>query len=128
MELLFLVGRILYGGFFIVMAMNHLMKTDALVGYAQSKGVTAPRLAVLGSGVLILIGGLGVLLGIFVDIALACILVFLFFVTLKMHRYWVESDPMIRMAEMTNFMKNTALFGAALIMYMVPTPWTYALF
>jgi uncharacterized membrane protein YphA (DoxX/SURF4 family) len=35
------------------------------------------------------------------------------------HRFWALEDPMERMTQMTNFMKNTALAGAALVLFYV---------
>lgn len=34
-----------------------------------------------------------------------------------MHRFWKESDPQAQMMEQTQFLKDTALGGAALVMF-----------
>lgn len=126
-EILFLIGRILYGGFFIMNGMNHFMKMGMMKGYAASKGVPAPALAVPLTGLMLLFGGAGVLVGAYVEWALLAIIVFLVPVTFTMHNFWAASDPMMKMAEMVNFMKNMALFGAALVMFAIPSPWAYAI-
>lgn len=108
--------------------LNHFMKAGLMKGYAQSKGVPAPGVLVPLTGLMILLGGLGVLLGVYVELSVALIAVFLFFVSFKMHNYWSDQDPQMKMSNQTNFMKNMALLGAALAFLSVPQPWIYSLF
>jgi len=128
MEILFVIGRILYGGFFIMNGLNHFRQYGMLKGYAASKGVPAPGSAVMVTGLLILFGGLGVVLGIYIQWAVLALALFLIPVSLKMHNFWSVSDPMMRMAEAVNFSKNTALLGASLILLLIPEPWPYGVF
>ena len=85
-----------------------------MVGYAASKKVPLPKLAVYGSGAIALLGGLGVTFGFHMTISLGLILVFLVPVTIFMHDFWKETDPMSRMNQRINFLKNVALIGACL--------------
>src|SRR5213592_2613579 len=64
MQYLFLAGRVLYGGFFLLAGIDHYRHVQMMTPYAAAKGIPAPRLAVLGSGSLIILGGLSVLLGV----------------------------------------------------------------
>ncbi|HAV10942.1 MAG TPA: DoxX family protein [Candidatus Moranbacteria bacterium] len=129
MEILFAVGQILFGGFFILNAFNHLTKLDGMSAYAKSMGVPMPKLAVAGSGLLILFGGLGVLLGIYVKLAALMLVLFLLPVSFQMHAFWKISAPGQRMGEMTNFLKNMALLGAALMLLAIPaSSWVIKLF
>src|SRR6266566_2728924 len=64
MQYLFLAGRVLYGGFFLLAGIDHYRHVQMMTPYAAAKGLSAPRLAVLGSGSLIILGGLSVLLGV----------------------------------------------------------------
>ena len=127
MDILFLVGRILFGGYFLMMGVNHFMKAGMLRGYAQSKGVPAPAMAVAVGGVLLLAGSLSVLFGVYVIWGLWALVVFLVPVAFKMHDFWTVEDPQAKMAEMTNFLKNIALAGAVLMMMMLQLQWPYAL-
>ena len=52
----FLIGRVIVSGFFLMNAFNHFAQLNMMTGYAKSKGVPAPALAVGGSGVLLLLG------------------------------------------------------------------------
>src|SRR5438093_3161624 len=45
-----LAGRAIFGGFFLMNAFNHFTKADMMARYSASKGVPAPKFAVLGSG------------------------------------------------------------------------------
>ena len=123
MDILFLIGRILFGGFFIMNGFNHLKNKKMISGYAASKGVASPDLAVVVSGLLILLGGLGVLLGVYTQLSLWFIIIFLVLVSLKIHNFWAVEDPMAKMMEQVQFMKNMALVGASLMMMLMAEPW-----
>ncbi|GIW28508.1 MAG: hypothetical protein KatS3mg070_1871 [Meiothermus sp.] len=121
MELIFWIGRILLGGFFVLNGFNHFAMSKQMIPYAQSKGVPMPALAVYVTGLMLLLGGLAILTGLFVQVGLWLLVVFLLFVTPWMHNFWAIQDPMQRMGEMVNFMKNTALLGAVLmLLYLWP--------
>lgn len=126
-DILLLIGRILYGGFFLISGLNHFAKLSSYKQYTASKGIPAPGLAVLGSGLLVFLGGLSVLLGLWPQIGLLLIVIFLLGTTPTMHNFWTAKEPMARMGEQINFMKNTALLGATLAMMAIPQPWPMSL-
>jgi putative oxidoreductase len=128
MDILFLVGRIFYGGFFLMSGLRHFTQISPISQYAATKGVPAPKLAVAGSGLLIVLGGLSLILGAWTQIGLWLIVIFLVGVSPQMHPFWKVSDPMQKMGEQNNFMKNIALLGAALMMMLLSQPWPYSLF
>ena len=114
--IIFLVGRIMFGGYFVMMGFNHFKNNKMLTGYAASKGVPSPSLAVYFSGILIILGGAGIISGWYPIISLALIIAFLLPVSFLIHSYWKNSDPMTKMADMTHFYKNMALIGATLML------------
>jgi putative oxidoreductase len=124
---LFLLGRLLYGGFFVLAGINHFQNLAMLAGYAGFKGVPAPKVAVAGSGVLILLGGLSIMSGFQTTLGLICIVLFLVPVTLMMHTYWSDTDPQTKMQNKVNFQKNVALLGAAVMLQIVQEPWPLSL-
>ena len=126
-ELLFLLGRVVYGGFFVLNALNHFTKTGMMAQYAGAKKVPSPKYAVLLSGLLILLGGLGILLGVYVQYAILLVVVFLAVVSFTMHNFWTVQDPMQKQMEMVQFLKNMALAGATLMALAIPEPWAYSL-
>lgn len=127
MDIIFLIGRILFGGYFLVAGIRHLKNTDAYSNMAASAGVPSPKVSVILSGLLIIVGGAGVILGFEPVISLALIVIFLVPVTYKMHAYWKLEDPQQKMQQKINFEKNVALTGAALALMLVETPWVLSL-
>lgn len=127
MVYLFVLGRILLGGYYMVNGVNHFKHLSMLTGYAQSKGVPMPREAVMLTGLMLFLGGLGILLGTCVELAVLMISVFLLVTTFQMHQYWKISDPMARMNEDINFKKNIALLGATLMLLAISVPWPVSL-
>jgi len=125
---LFLLGRALLGGYFIMSGYAHFKNLQSYSGYAQSKGVPMPKLAVVVTGLLLAGGGIGILLGVWIECAVLLLSLFLIFVTFKMHAYWTIADPMQRMGERVNFYKNLALLGAVLMLLAIPAPWALSLF
>lgn len=126
MEIAFLIGRIIVGVYYLMMAANHFMQLEMLSGYASSKGVPAPKLAVIVGGLLLLIGGLTILTGFRPAIGVIALVIFFLPVTFQMHNFWAIEDPQMRMMEMTNFTKNMALMGSALMFLLIPTPWPFS--
>jgi len=127
MEILFLIGRIIVGLFYLFNAANHLvMGTEQMTQYAAYKGVPAPRLAVIVSGILLLISGLSFLLGVYPGIGVLSAVLFFLPVTFKMHNFWAVQDQQQRIIEMVNFNKNMALMGAAL-MFLLIERWPFSL-
>lgn len=122
MQAVFLLGRLLMGGYFLMMGVTHMMKREMLAGYAASKGVPMPLQAVLGSGLLLLFGGFGIITGFYIQWALVALVLFLVPVSFKMHAFWKETDPMKAMPDQVNFMKNMALLGAVLIFMAMLNP------
>ncbi len=127
MAIAFLVGRIVLGAYYLFNALNHFRNLNMLAGYAGSKGVPAPKLAVAGTGVLLLLGGLSILLGIQPTIGSILIVVFLVPVAFMMHNFWAVQDGQMKMMEMVNFMKNMALAASALMFLAIPQPWPLSL-
>lgn len=126
MGTLFLIGRILYGGFFLMMGINHFRNTDMLTAMSRQGGVPSPRFAVYLTGLLLTLGGLGVMLGLFPQIALILLIIFLLPVSFQMHAFWTVSEE-DKMQEMINFLKNMALVGAALMLLFISLPWPLSL-
>src|ERR1700746_1820814 len=119
----FLIGRLLFAGFFINSGISHLKDRKSMAGYVRSKGVPQPELAVTLSAVPLLIGGASVLLGVKPRLGAMALLGFLAGVSPVMHDFWRDEDPEARTNNMINFMKNMALAGGALALMGVEEPW-----
>ncbi|MEN3026401.1 MAG: DoxX family protein [Chlorobiota bacterium] len=123
-EVLVVLGRLLFGLYWLYNALNHLLiAPKALSEYAASHGVPAPTLAVYVGGILLAVGGITILSGMYVPVGVAALVVFLGPVTFWMHAFWRVRDPVQRMVELTQFTKNMALIGATLLLLAIPESW-----
>jgi uncharacterized membrane protein YphA (DoxX/SURF4 family) len=118
----FLIGRVLFGGFFIINGLNHFMSRSMMAQFAAAKGVPMPDVAVIAAGVLILFGGVSIVLGWQPELGIGAIVLFLVGVSFPMHDFWTESGSQ-RTVDFVNFTKNMALIGATLMLTAVPRPW-----
>jgi putative oxidoreductase len=116
MKPLFVIGRAIFGAYFLYSGINHFKQHQMLTGYAASKSVPAPEHAVTATGIALLIGGTSLTLGLKPGIGALAIAAFLAGVSPMMHDFWRIEDPNQRSSDMINFTKNMALLGAALML------------
>lgn len=127
MKAAFLIGRIVFGGFFLYNGINHFKQQKALSQYAGAKNVPNPDLAVPASGAILAFGGASIILGLKPKLGTLAILAFLAGVSPMMHDFWEAEDPNQRQNDMIHFSKNMALLGAALALMGVDEPWPVSL-
>lgn len=123
------LSRILFSIIFLSSAIGHLTNTDQMAQYAASKDVPAPKPAVILTGIMLLLGGLSIVLGLWVHIGAWLLIIFLIPTAIIMHNFWTIEDPGNRQNEQIQFFKDMALAGAAfLIWYLYVTveyvPWS----
>src|SRR6476661_6286766 len=123
MKAAFLIGRLLFGVFFLYNGINHLKQRKQLAQYAETKNVPMAEAVVAATGVALIGGGTSILLGIKPKLGTAAIAGFLAGVSPVMHNFWNIEDPQQRMNEMINFSKNMALLGSAVALMGVSEPW-----
>ncbi|WP_089671455.1 DoxX family protein [Halohasta litchfieldiae] len=123
---LFLIARLLFGGVMAFTGLNHFSDVDGMAGYAEFKGLPAPRASVLLSGGLLIFGGLSLIAGVYAVIGAGALAVFLVASGVAMHDFWaVDEDE--KQSEMNSFLKNIYGAGAAVAFLVVATvPWPYA--
>ncbi|ELY92605.1 DoxX family membrane protein [Natrialba taiwanensis] len=126
-DLLFLVSRLLFGGVLAFTGLNHFLDVEEMAGYAEFKGIPAPTASVLLSGVLLLLGGLSLIVGVFPALGAVGLALFLLVSAATMHDFW-NADGADAQDEFTSFLKNVYGTGAALLFLAVSTVhWPYAL-
>ena len=125
-DILFMIGRLIAGGYYVMSGVKHFTSWDMLTDYAKSKEVPLAKWAVLFSGLLLLLGGVSIVTGVWPQIGVLCVAVFFIGVTFKMHDFW-NAPKEQQMAEKINFMKNLALLGSALMWLAIATPWPFSL-
>lgn len=121
-----LIGRLLYGGFFVYNAFNHFLRHSGMTAYAASKGIPLAGVMVLVTGFLLLAGGLSILLGYRPRLGAWLLVLFLVPTAVLMHNFWAVADPAAAQLEQTQFLKDMALAGAALMLTAVPR-WPFSL-
>lgn len=117
MDVLVLIGRLLFVGLFAASAMGHLTKTRDMAGYAASRGLPMAFPATIASGLLMTAGAVSVAVGLWADLGALALAAFCFTVAPLMHAFWKETDPQTRQMEQVHFLKDTALGGAALVIF-----------
>lgn len=122
MKIPFLIGRLVFGGFFLYNGVNHLRKREQMKPYVASKNVPMPDAAVTVSGIALILGGASILLGVKPKMGAAAVAAFLASVTPIMHDYWNAPSEQ-QMNETINFTKNMALLGGAMALMGVEEPW-----
>jgi uncharacterized membrane protein YphA (DoxX/SURF4 family) len=127
MRALFVLGRVVFGGFFVYNGINHFRHQEGMSRYAGTKGVPAAEAVIPATGALLVAGGLSIVTGVKPRLGLASIMGFLIPVTLQMHRFWDEPDAQQRTNQSVHFAKNLALIGAARIMMQLEDPWPASL-
>ena len=117
MNTVLVIGRVLFALIFLASGVNHLTKLEAMTGYATYKKVPAAKLAVVVSGLMILVGGLYIAFGVYADLGALLIAIFLIPTAFLMHAFWKESDATAKQNEQIAFMKDISMAGAALIIF-----------
>lgn len=117
MDVVLLVGRILFVLIFVTSGLAHFARRKEMTGYAASMGVPAAGLGVLVSGAMALAGGVMIAAGIWGDLGALLLVAFLIPTAFMMHPFWKVDDPQAKAGEQAQFMKNIALIGGSLVIF-----------
>lgn len=112
---LFLIGRVIIALFYGMTSVAHFMQLENMTAHTKSKGVPFPKLAVLGSSILLLVIAVTIGFAFYPLIGIITSVIFYIGVTPVMHSFWKIEDAMQKQSEMAAFMKNMALMAASLI-------------
>ena len=115
-DVLLLVGRVLLGWLFLTSAWGKFMNMGGYVTYLTNLKVPNPGFfSWIGAPVEFLIG-MTLILGFATRYAALLCLLFLIVATALAHRYWEYPAAQV-MAQYNNFLKNLAIFGGALLLF-----------
>ena len=117
MDIVLVISRVLFALMLVNGGLAHFRQLDAMTGYAQFKKVPAARLAVQLSGLVLFLGGLSIILGVWADLGSIAITAVLLAMALKMHDFWTQTDPQAKQTETIGFFKNVSMAGGALYMF-----------
>ncbi|MBP6904917.1 MAG: DoxX family protein [Candidatus Pacebacteria bacterium] len=116
MQIVFIIGRILLGGYLLYSGYNHFKNLNGMTGYAKMKGVPLAKAAVIISGIMLALAGIAIVTNKFAILGMCLAVLMLIPTTFMMHKFWKETDMQTRMNENINFTKNLALIGALLLL------------
>lgn len=119
MDVVLLVGRILFVILFLGSGFGHLAKREAMAGYAKQMGLPAAGLLVPLTGLQLVAGAVLVLFGVWADLGALLLALFLLPTAFAMHAFWKIEDEQARQNDMIHFQKDLALCGAALIAFVL---------
>ena len=115
-DVVLLIGRILLGWIFLASAWGKLGNIAGFAGYLRNLKVPAPEFWSWIGALTEIVIGLSLILGVATRYgALLCAL-FLIVATALAHRYWEYPAAQV-MNQYNHFLKNVAIFGGALILF-----------
>lgn len=118
-----LLGRAMFASIFLMAPLSHF--SPPTIAYAAQHGVPDAAVVVPAAGVLAGLGGLSLLFGLWARIGALLIILFLVPVSLTMHAFWLETNPVMEGMQQAMFMKNVAMLGAALLLaHFGAGPWS----
>jgi putative oxidoreductase len=126
MEIAFVIGRIIFGAYWLMAGFQHFKNFNATSAYAKAQGTPSPK-PVAGTGVIPLLGGLSILLGVYHAVGIILLIIFLLGESFRTNSYCKVEDVQMRQIDMINFMKNMALVGALMLLLLLPRPWPMSL-
>ena len=116
MDIVLIIGRVLFALMLVTGGLNHFTKAEAMAGYAAHKGVPQPKLANLVSGLMLLLGGVSIILGVWADLGALLAAAVLLAMAVMMHDFW-KADDQAKQMETISFFKNVSMAGGALVMF-----------
>ena len=114
-----LLGRLLFASGLGALAIRNLTNLDGRIAYADAKGVPAADTLVPVASGLLLGGSIGIGTWKLPKLSAASVATFFLGVTPLMHDFWAVDDDS-RDQELTSFLQNLTLLGAAIAFFTRP--------
>ncbi len=115
MEIVLLVGRAIFGLYWVSAAIQNLVGLEKGAASVGAKGVPYPKLSLVATAPLMIASGISITLGFYAGIASIALIAFLVPASVFSHHFWDVPDPEEAIGERRNFEKNMALIGALLL-------------
>ncbi len=80
-----------------------------------AEGVPVPKIMLGGAILFLIAGSLSIAAGFKARIGATLLLVFLLLATYFFHDFWTQEDPVVKQDYMIQFLKNTSMMGAMLL-------------
>jgi len=113
MEIIFIIGRMLFGVLMLIGGLTHFTQLKKMTAMAQMNKVPMPSLGVIGTGVLLIAGGLSFIIWYYVWWGTLLLIIFFVPTTFMMHAFW-RAQPEDKMRQTHAFMGNMSIIGLLL--------------
>lgn len=116
-DVILLIGRLLIAAIFIQSGFGKLTNPGGFASYLGGQGVPLPLLATWIGIVLEFAGAAALIAGWQVRWGVVFLFAFTLVATLIAHRYWDFVEPAARRGQLTHFLKNLAMLGGLLVLF-----------
>ncbi len=111
-----LLGRLMLAAIFLMAAVGQTIPNFSdTAASMEAEGVPAPKIMLGGAILFLIAGSLSIAAGFKARIGATLLLVFLLLVTYFFHDFWTQEDPVVKQEYMIQFLKNTSMMGAMLL-------------
>lgn len=110
------LGRALYGGILIYMAVDGFRNNEKRVEIARESGVPVPEVLVPLVTWMLLVANVGIVTWKYPRASAAAVVLFFLGTTPSIHSFW-EMEGKERQQNKINFCKNVALLGGAIVLF-----------
>jgi putative oxidoreductase len=113
-SLLYLFGRFLLGGLFVVGGIEHFSALPLLTGIMAARGVPAARIVLIVGSIWQIVLGLMLIFGVLLAPAALGLILFILIASIMFLNFWDRSGPE-KVTQRNAFLSNIAIMGALLM-------------
>lgn len=130
MEVVYLLVRLIAGGYLAWRGVQHLepYSRALLVDAARKKSAVLPLVTVPLAGLMLTIGGVSIVIGVFPEAGVVLVVAYLVPSALLSHAYWRVRGAEARAAARRCFWRDVTLALVAIVLLALPQPWPLTLF
>ena len=115
MEIILLVGRAIFGLYWVSAAIQNLLGLEKAAPNAGSHGVPFPKFSFIATAPVMILSGLSITFGFYSWVGAVALIAFLIPASILRHHFWDVEDRQEALGERRDFEKNMALIGACLL-------------
>jgi putative oxidoreductase len=116
-DTIWLLARCFIGGIFVYSGFGKLTGLEGFAASLAKNGVPMPEVMAVIGGAVEFFGGLAIVLGLKTRYAALLMALFTISATLISHRFWEFQDAATFKGQSVHFMKNIAILGAFLLLF-----------
>jgi putative oxidoreductase len=117
-EVLFLIGRVLLGWYFLIDGVGKFPNITPFVGYVTSLGVPSPYFMAWVGAIAEFLLGLTLVFGVATRYGALLGILFVIIASALAHRYW-QYPTAAQLGQYVNFMKNTVILGGMVLIFVI---------